>query len=90
MKVVQLHKEPPAELVEATPTRFSRVVNAEDTINRLRLEMYNHHVDDLAESIGKSRACLYAIRAGRTKWPRGDTFFQLADFLGFEVHLVKK
>ena len=66
------------------------VHSADRTMFVLRNEMYEYDLDDLAAEIGRSKSCLYAIRSGRTKWPRGDTFFALVKALGLEVVLRRR
>lgn len=58
-----------------------------DVMNVLRLRMYEHDVADLCEHMGVSKSCVYAIRSGRTKWPRGKTLFALMDALRIEMRL---
>lgn len=60
------------------------------TMDVIRMELYEYHPEDVAESIGKSLACIYAIRRGKTRWPRWDTFFALCEYLGIEVRLELK
>lgn len=67
----------------------SRVRNADETMNKLRLEMYAEDLHDMAEEIEVSYSCLVAIRSGRTKWPRPKTFWGIIGYLGLEVHLVR-
>lgn len=64
-----------------------RITVAEDAMQILRERMYDYHIDDLVRATGCSKACLYAIRANRTAWPRPHTFFRLLDVLGLEMIL---
>lgn len=59
----------------------------DDVMQALRLRMYNYDVADLAEYMGVSKSCVYAIRNGKTKWPRGDTLFALLNALDVELRL---
>ena len=53
----------------------------------IRMRMHDWHPSDLAEEMGVSVGCVYAIRSGRTKWPRGHTFFALLKALDIELRL---
>jgi hypothetical protein len=67
----------------------SRIKSAEDTMNKLRIEMYGCDMHHMAQSIDVSYSCLMSIRSGRTIWPRPKTFWGIIDYLGLEVHLVR-
>lgn len=56
----------------------------------LRLRMYEFDAKDLADITGLSTGCLYAIRRGKTKWPRGTTLFLLLDALQIDFYLVDR
>lgn len=68
---------------------MTKVKNATSMIYDLRMEMYHYDASDIAESCGISLSCVYNIRSGKTKWPRGRTIFKIADYLGIEIHMVK-
>lgn len=72
------------------PSYTRKLKNSEQVMNTIRWEMYHHYPIDLAHGTGKSVACIYAIRSGRTAWPRGDTFFALIDYLGLRMRLEKE
>ena len=67
---------------KATSYRLSSTL-----MNRIRLRMHWYDSAELAESVGVSKSCIYAIKSGRTKWPRGTTFFELCRALDLEVHI---
>ena len=55
----------------------------------LRRDLYNQDLETLSIRIGVSISCLYAIRSGRTKWPRHTTLLTLIHVLGYELWLVR-
>lgn len=59
----------------------------EDVMNVLRVELYKFDPQELADTMGVSRSCVYAIRSGRTKWPRGETMFRMLEALDVEIRL---
>jgi len=63
--------------------------NADDAMMTLRTEMYAWEIPHMAEDIGVSASCLYAIRSGKTKWPRQKAFFGLIEYLELKMLLVK-
>lgn len=74
----------------ATYSYSAKIANADQAMNKLRIEMYHYDIEKMAEHIGVSTACLYAVRGGRTKWPRPKTFFGLVEYLEFDMHLIKR
>lgn len=79
-----------AKRVTHNPSYFKKLTNADAAMNVLRLEMYKHDYKALAEKVGVSKGCIMAIRSGRTKWPRPNTFFGLLRELDLEMYLVPK
>lgn len=80
------------QLNTVTPLRRSyrtQLKGAEAAMSTIRWEMHNHYPRDLADEVGCSVSCIYAIRSGRTKWPRHHTFFRLCDYLGLKLYLEK-
>jgi DNA-binding Xre family transcriptional regulator len=73
----------------ATPEYVVRLSDPDAVMRELRSAMYGREVRLLAVRTGLSTACLYKIRNGTTKWPRGDTFFTLCNALGYEVALIR-
>ena len=63
--------------------------NGEALMDAIRAHMYDDAPQAIADGINKSLACVYAIRSGRTKWPRDDTIWALLDFFGLELDIVK-
>lgn len=59
----------------------------EQVMNDIRIRMYKYDTNDLAFAMGVTPSCVRSIRNGRTKWPRGRTFFALLDALGLEFRL---
>ena len=71
-----------------TPPSYKGIKNAEDAMTVIRTAIYNHgDPEQLANYIGVSKSCIFAIRAGRTKWPRQTTFFALLNALDLEMVL---
>jgi hypothetical protein len=66
------------------------ITNAEDAMTLIRDRLYGQDLELLSVRVGVSVSCLYAIRGGRTKWPRHATFFSLIDVLGLELILRSK
>lgn len=64
-----------------------KFVIPDEVMNQVRLRMYRYEPQELADYIGKSKSCVYALRSGRTKWPRGETLFALLEACGLELHL---
>jgi hypothetical protein len=71
------------EFIERTDT-------AEEAMNVIRDELYYHQPKDVARYTGLALGTIYAIRSGRTLWPRPHTFFTLIRFLDLEMYLKKK
>lgn len=71
-----------------TRTR-DRDQQARDVLNRIRLECYEWHAQDLAEAADVSVGTIYAFRSGRTVWPRPRTLFPLLEALGYRIRLEK-
>lgn len=71
------------------PKYTKGVTNPNQAMYKVRMEMYEHHISDLSDHTGISKGCLYAIRSGRTKWPRGNTFFTLIKALRLTMYLTK-
>lgn len=44
----------------------------------------------LARRTGLSASCLYNLKNGKTKWPRGVTMDCVTQILGLELKLVKR
>ena len=51
-------------------------------MDTLRHALYTEDMDWLSIYTGRSTSCLYAIRRGKTKWPRPETIFVVARALG--------
>lgn len=62
----------------------------EEVMNAVRIKLYEWRPKDLADQIGVSVSCIYSVRAGRTKWPRGKNLFALLDACGIEMHLYDR
>jgi DNA-binding phage protein len=60
-------------------------------MNVIRDSLYAHgDMIELAQEVGLSASTLFAIRSGRTKWPRHNTIFSLINALGLEMVLQKR
>lgn len=62
----------------------------EDVMEDIRWRMHDFDAADIAALAGVSRSCIYAIRRGKTKWPRGTTLFPLLRALDIELVLVDR
>lgn len=82
-------RQRPESLKYARPKYAKRLKDEGECLMTMRLEMYKRDTYALAEAVGVSVACIYAIQSGRTKWPRPKTFFGLLNELGLEIHLIK-
>jgi transcriptional regulator with XRE-family HTH domain len=65
------------------------VNDARSVMNIIRMDVYKHHPSAIAKAIGVSTGTIYAIRSGRTKWPRHETIFALAKYLGYRFVLER-
>lgn len=74
--------------VVALRHKSQRITVAADAMNIMRLKMYNWHPKDLADECDVSVSCIYAIRNGKTKWPRPHTFFALLEALDLHMLIV--
>lgn len=72
------------------PAYTARLRNAESVMNTLRDRMHGMHYRDLAEKVGVSASTIMAVRSGRTKWPRPNTFFSLLDVLHLDLMIVDR
>lgn len=66
-----------------------RVDDREALMNAIRDELYQRDLELVANRIGVHKSTLFAIRSGRTKWPRHTTMLMLIHVLGFELWLTK-
>jgi hypothetical protein len=70
--------------------RAVKVSDREALMDALRDALYaEEDIERLANRIGVHKSTLFAIRSGRTKWPRHTTMLTLIHVLGFELWLVK-
>lgn len=69
---------------------YTRIKNGEAAMTELRKRMYGEDLHTMANYVGVSVSCLYAIRAGRTKWPRETTIFCLMEALDLEMYFRSK
>jgi DNA-binding XRE family transcriptional regulator len=58
-------------------------------MNILRDELYKCDVELIANRVGVHKQTIYAIRSGRTMWPRHATMLALIHVLGYELWLMK-
>jgi predicted transcriptional regulator len=65
--------------------------NSEEVMQKLRDMLYETELsfDQIAKDVGVSVSTLYAIRSGRTKWPRPNTMFGILEYLKAKMALVK-
>lgn len=69
---------------------YRGIKDAEAAMNVIRHAMYPHDPEDLARKCAVSKSCIYAIRSGRTKWPRHSTFFQLLYVLDLQMIIAPR
>ena len=68
-----------------TKREYAGVRDAEEAMQVVRNAMYPYDVVELARRVDVSKSCIWAIRSGRTKWPRPATFFMLLHVLDLEM-----
>lgn len=78
---------PPVTMIR--PKYSQNLTNADAVMSVIRIKMYDHDINNLAEYIGCTVGCLYAVRRGATVWPRPKTFFGLIECLDLEL-LVRR
>jgi hypothetical protein len=72
-------------VVKMVPRSYAGIKDAEAAMTVIRNAMYGHDVQMMAIRCGVSASCIFAIRSGRTKWPRSTTFFSLLYYLDLEM-----
>lgn len=72
-------------ITRTEPRRYKGITSAEGAMDVVRRHMYGHDHKELASRCGVSVSCIFAIRSGRTKWPRATTFFMLLYVLDLEL-----
>lgn len=88
--MIQAHDNTTTNVVKLQP-RYKGVNNAEDAMTVIRNAIYEHGDPELlANRVGVSASCIFAIRAGRTKWPRPHTFFGLLSALDLEMIIRRR
>ena len=88
--VVSITRSRKKSITRSRKKKSTTYAVSEQVMYDLRMKMHEWYPKDLAEEMNVSVACVYAIRSGRTKWPRGKTFFALVDALGLQFVLVEK
>lgn len=71
------------------PNYTKKFNSADAVMSTIRWEMYDHDIKDMAAYIGVSPSCIYAIRRGKTLWPRPKAFFGLIEYLNLELTVRK-
>lgn len=61
----------------------------ERIMRQIRKALEGLDIELLSNRIGVSKSAIYALKSGRTKWPRPSTMFSLLPFLGLRLVLVK-
>ena len=64
-----------------------RIKQSHQAMFVLRHRLHGQRPKDIAKATGLSVGTIYAIRCGRTAWPRPKTFFTLLDYFGLELYL---
>ena len=72
------------------PLYTSRLRDADSCMNVIRMSMYDHDIETIADAIGVTTSCLYSVRRGSTVWPRPKTFFGLINYLNLELTLTRR
>ena len=71
---------------EVTPQVERADMLRAEVMDEVRAALYEYgDMEELAGITGKSTGCLYAIRSGRTRWPRWDTLFQIMPHIGLAL-----
>lgn len=61
-----------------------------EIMQEVRDALYEYgDLEGLAERVGRSARCLYAIRGGYTRWPRWETLFSLMEPLGLKLVVMR-
>jgi transcriptional regulator with XRE-family HTH domain len=68
---------------------MTKITSGEQIMDAVRDELDGEPVATLAVRTGLSKSTIYAIRRGKTRWPRDYTLFALTYDLGLEVRVVK-
>lgn len=81
VKVVEFTRKPNGRKIVTVP---------DDVMRRLRWDMHGPRAVEIAEDLNLSPGCIYAIKSGRTKWPRPATLFALLEYFGWKLEIVRK
>jgi transcriptional regulator with XRE-family HTH domain len=65
------------------------IANGEEIMSMVRDALHNVRIYELSKRVGLSQSTIYAIRRGKTRWPRDYTLFAITYDLGMEI-VVKK
>lgn len=66
-----------------------KITQQGELVEALRKDLYGVDVEMIANRVGLSKSAIYAIRSGRTKWPRETTMLTLAHILGYSLWLMR-
>lgn len=66
------------------------ITSGSQMMEAVRAALDGEPVYTLAKRIGVSNSAIYAIRRGKTKWPRDYTLFALTLDLGLEVTVTRR
>jgi hypothetical protein len=69
---------------------MTQIHSGADLMDAVRDAMDGEPVGTLSKRISVSASALYAIRRGKTKWPRDYTLFALTLDLGLEVRVTRR
>lgn len=66
---------------------WDKIADSQRAMYLVRRRMDAYEIARLSELTGLSKACLYAIRNGKTRWPRPHSIFTLLSVLGMEMYI---
>jgi hypothetical protein len=69
---------------------MAKITSGGQIMDAVRDALDGEPVATLSKRIGISDSTIYAIRRGKTKWPRDYTLFALMLDLGLETHVTRK
>ena len=69
---------------------MTEINSGADLMAVVRDAMHTESVRSLARDAGVSPSALYAIRRGKTRWPRDYTLFALTTLTGIRIHVTRR
>ena len=68
---------------------WHKLSSPEQAMVIVKLKMHNFNIREMAEDLDLSTSALYAMRSGRTKWPRGANLFKVLRYLDLEMYFAE-